>query len=456
MQNIIWNYIWKNNNPFSPINLFTDWEQGTWYDPSDLTTMFQDSAGTIPITAVEQPVGRILDKSGKGNHTSQATSASRPVLSARVNLLTMTEDFGDVIWSKGNTTVTQNEILAPDGTMTADKLIETAVTGAHHLSSPATLIDIDKSYVVSIYLKKSTYKYVAVSAFKDANNNAGAVFNLDDFTFVSGGIGTGFTATDVSAVSVGNGWYRCFFKVTAGIQSAFRVHHRNIPYVSGSLYAGYAGSTDNHTYIWGASVVPADQASLPYQRVNTATDYDTVGFPKYLKFDGVDDSLATNSIDFSATDEMTVWGGVRKLSDANNAIFAELSAIINTNNGAFYLTAPHGSAAPGYGFSSKGTAQATAIKTTGYAAPISSIITGAAKISTDSAKLRINGYQVSQRADDQGTGNYGNYPIYIGARGGTSLFFNWLLYWLIIRWKTSTDTEIIKTEKYLNKKTLAY
>ena len=73
--------------------LFSAGEVGAWYDPSDFSTMFQDSAGTTPVTAVEQPVGKILDKSGRGNHASQATSTSRPTLSARYNLLTKTEDY---------------------------------------------------------------------------------------------------------------------------------------------------------------------------------------------------------------------------------------------------------------------------------------------------------------------------------------------------------------------------
>ena len=65
---------------FSPLNLFSNSEQGAWYDPSDFSTMFQDSAGTIPVTAVEQPVGLIRDKSGRGNHASQSTAAARPML----------------------------------------------------------------------------------------------------------------------------------------------------------------------------------------------------------------------------------------------------------------------------------------------------------------------------------------------------------------------------------------
>lgn len=48
---------------FSPATLFATGEQGVWYDPSDLTTLFQDSAGTTPVTAAAQQVGLALDKS---------------------------------------------------------------------------------------------------------------------------------------------------------------------------------------------------------------------------------------------------------------------------------------------------------------------------------------------------------------------------------------------------------
>ena len=64
---------------FSPANLFAAGENGAWYDPSDLSTMFQDAAGTIPVTAPGQPVGLIKDKSGRGNHASQTTPGNRPI-----------------------------------------------------------------------------------------------------------------------------------------------------------------------------------------------------------------------------------------------------------------------------------------------------------------------------------------------------------------------------------------
>ena len=61
-------------------SLFSNNEQGFFYDPNDLSTMFQDAAGTIPVTAVGQPVGLIRDKSGRNNHAYQTASAARPIL----------------------------------------------------------------------------------------------------------------------------------------------------------------------------------------------------------------------------------------------------------------------------------------------------------------------------------------------------------------------------------------
>lgn len=60
--------------------LFAASEVGVLYDPADFATLFQDSAGTIPVTDVGQPVGKILDKSGNGYHATQATSTARPIL----------------------------------------------------------------------------------------------------------------------------------------------------------------------------------------------------------------------------------------------------------------------------------------------------------------------------------------------------------------------------------------
>jgi hypothetical protein len=64
---------------FNPAVLFSGGTAGAWYDPSDLSSMSQDTAGATP-AALNQPVGRILDKSGNGLHLTQATAGARPTL----------------------------------------------------------------------------------------------------------------------------------------------------------------------------------------------------------------------------------------------------------------------------------------------------------------------------------------------------------------------------------------
>ena len=59
--------------------LFSAGKQGVWYDPSDKSTLFQDAAGTVPVTKDGDPVALMKDKSGNGNHATQGISSARPV-----------------------------------------------------------------------------------------------------------------------------------------------------------------------------------------------------------------------------------------------------------------------------------------------------------------------------------------------------------------------------------------
>jgi hypothetical protein len=81
---------------------------------------------------------------------------------------------------------------------------------------------------------------------------------------------------------------------------------------------------------------------------------------------------------------------------------------------------------------------------------------GLGDISADSSLLRLNGVQVASSTNDQGTGNYGNYPLYLFARNGSSAFFQGRLYSLIVRNKLPTADELSGAETYVNSKTRAY
>lgn len=64
---------------FSPNALFDAMDAGLWFDPSDRLSLFRDTAGTIPVSAVGQAVARINDKTGNGVHATQPISAARPI-----------------------------------------------------------------------------------------------------------------------------------------------------------------------------------------------------------------------------------------------------------------------------------------------------------------------------------------------------------------------------------------
>ena len=68
----------KENSDDAILALFAGGKQGVWYDPSDKSTLFQDAAGTVPVTKDGDPVALMRDKSGNGNHATQTVSAARP------------------------------------------------------------------------------------------------------------------------------------------------------------------------------------------------------------------------------------------------------------------------------------------------------------------------------------------------------------------------------------------
>lgn len=191
----------------------------------------------------------------------------------------------------------------------------------------------------------------------------------------------------------------------------------------------------NHAY-------QSTAAARPMLRKNATTG------ANYLDLDGSDDFLLTNSIDFTATDKVSVFAGVRKLSDAaGTQIIAELSAS-SANNGTFNIAASTIGTAV-YGLNSRGTASAGAVSPTNYPAPISNVLSGVANISGASAILRVNGAQVSQSSSSQGTGNFGNYPLYLFRRGGTTLPFYGHFYGAIIVGRLATYAEVRNIERLL-------
>lgn len=243
-------------------------DNGAWFDPEDMSTMFQDAAGTTPVTALEQPVGKWLDKSGNGNHATQSITASRPTLSARYNLLTKTEDFSDAAWVKSAggaasiPVITNNYGIAPDGSSTACR-IQLALNGGTTASDQA-----------NFYQNVSTIAGAPVGHgvwVKTADNSTKTI-RID------------FNATPPTSGSANLTIDGVWTYTERFLTSA--VDNNRYPFIRLRGTTGTSDSAD--ILIWHPNM--SLQTKLPpYQRVNTSTDYDSVGWPRYLRGDGIDD-----------------------------------------------------------------------------------------------------------------------------------------------------------------------
>jgi hypothetical protein len=180
----------------------------------------------------------------------------------------------------------------------------------------------------------------------------------------------------------------------------------------------------------------------------------------YLLFDGIDDCLFTGSINFSATNKVTAWSGVRKLLDARGTLF-ELGT--GSSVGSFAIEAPDAAAAARYTMRLIGDVGAGTVATpSSYAAPITNVITPiydlAAATNLTKMDMRVNGVDQAMVnvSGTVGAGNFGNYPLYIGRRNNNSLQWSGRLYSLIIRGAQSTASQIVSAEAWVNGKTKAY
>jgi hypothetical protein len=345
----------------SPRSLFVNGEQGAWFDASDMSTMYQDSAGTTPVTAVGQPVGLMLDKR-----------------------------LGAVRGAVVNTTTSVNGVA-----------IGGPLTTAYSIGGSITINEVyEIQFTVSDYAGTGTLGFGSSS----------------------------FASANVSA----NGTYRYILPAVSTRVPALFTRDTNTANFSNISIRPLPG---NHR-------TQATAASRPTLRQDASGYY-------YLEYDGIDDSMATGSVDFSGMDKMTVFAGINKASDAASGVVVELTTTSSATAGSFGLFAPV-TAAANYQYRSGGTIPAVGAQSpASYAAPISNVLTGQSDIAGDSVTLRVNGSQVASSAGDQGTGNFANSVLYFGRRGGSTLPFNGREYQTIIRGAATDATTIQRAERFV-------
>lgn len=227
---------------------------------------------------------------------------------------------------------------------------------------------------------------------------------------------------------------------------------------SGSLVSGgsltFTATAGTLTLTVTGSVTLADlrpansPTNIPaYQRVTSATDYYTVGFPVRAVFDGVDDCLVVPLLDLSPTDKVTVVAGVTKLSDAARGMCIELGDGSLDTVGNIQLNIPNESGG-NVSVIAQGTSGAT--ETVATLAPSPLVVSFTSSISADSLKLKVNSGISVTSAQDQGAGNYSSKPFCIGQRAGTSLPFNGAIQSLAVIGNLLPDGEVKLLEDVTN------
>jgi len=157
----------------------------------------------------------------------------------RTNLLLRSQEFDNaVVWILSGADRISNTSVAPDGTLTAEKLVETAVNASHNVTQNVSLVS-GTTYAFSFYAKAAERTVVSF-------------FGADGLSSISGRVNLTTGAVEsgtVSVKSVGNGWWR----ISAVGASTFTGANS----VSIQLYnAGgtYLGDGTSGVFLWGAQI----------------------------------------------------------------------------------------------------------------------------------------------------------------------------------------------------------
>jgi hypothetical protein len=205
--------------------------------------------GFEPVYEPDGPVSIFLDRDWQGYRQLYSTS--------RTNLLTYSQQFDNAAWSKTACTVTANATVAPDGTSTADTLIEDTTTSYHNIAQ--TVAASGTVVTLSAFLKAGTQTTAwmgdaGTANSLDINLSTGTVSNI------------GANVISYGIKSAGSGWYRAW--MTHASITSLRIG-------MGSVLASYLG-TGKTLYVWGAQLETGSVATsyIPTTTAPvTVTDY---------------------------------------------------------------------------------------------------------------------------------------------------------------------------------------
>lgn len=242
------------------------------------------------------------------------------------NLLTVSEEFDNAAWGKVSSSVTSNATTSPDGTMTADKLLDSVSAAQHAIYQNVSVAD-SVSVTVSAYMKASDYSTALFQVRTKANTYSNCLVNLTTGE-LSGFVGGVLNSGNTFAIDVGSGWWRVFATFSSGVAGAANVGFFLFPKDG----TAYAGSGTSGIYIWGAQLETGSVATK-YSATTTAAnsgprfDYDPVTLqPRGLLIEEQRTNLAINS------QTVTAW----TTANAMAAVQTGFSFIDGTNSAGLF------------------------------------------------------------------------------------------------------------------------
>jgi len=222
---------------------------------------------------------------------------------AGTNLITYSEEFDQ--WSKAQSSVTVNQITAPDGTLTADKLVENTDNDNHYVQSSSVSVTGPVSITGSVYLKKGERRYARLRLQTTAGPRVW--FDLESGTQTAIDFGCTATITDV-----GNGWYRCAITALNVSTTSALALQVFIQSISGNQ-TSYAGDGTSGIYVWGAqletssyptSYIPTYGSTATRAADVSSSSSNTFGNSFYNQTEG---TVFSDSDIIAATQTQLVW-----------------------------------------------------------------------------------------------------------------------------------------------------
>lgn len=183
-----------------------------------------------------------------------------------MNLLTFSEQFDNAAWSKVRSTVTANALTAPDGSLTADKLVEDATAAStHYLFQTVSKDAVQAAYTLSVYAKAAERTFLTVLM----QNGTGAVGSRIFFDLANGAIGstqlvgTGFFGAAGRILPAPGGYFRCSMSLVTDTDTSVRC---GFELASANGTVAYAGDAASGVFIHGAQL-ETGPAATRYRRV---------------------------------------------------------------------------------------------------------------------------------------------------------------------------------------------